>query len=218
MAIGEPEPFKHIWSNKVSDTSTGHGDASRLLLILGGKLFWRDFFLVPKYDRPRMYVPTLWLKYTPYTWWSVSSVDDMFVLDGEYDSFTQIREAFLAAVALGPCLLIIDGLDEISTCMGQTITEVSGVKSESMFKIFRNSGGGVPKDSWAGGRWEINIPSIQHIFRERLMSHLCTLPHACLSSFYEAMSSEWHYSLYPRCSRPVFSWYKETVGLPWLRV
>ena len=44
----------------------------------------------------------------------------------EVSDFHHVCEAFLAAVALGPCVLIIDGVDELGETYGRSSQEVGG--------------------------------------------------------------------------------------------
>jgi len=50
--------------------------------------------------------------------------DDELSMESEFSQFSQIKETFLAALALGPCLIIFDGLDEITATMGHSMIEV----------------------------------------------------------------------------------------------
>ena len=46
-------------------------------------------------------------------------------MESEYAEFSQIKETFLATLALGPCLIVFDGLDELSATMGYSMIEVT---------------------------------------------------------------------------------------------
>ena len=50
--------------------------------------------------------------------------DDHCSMDGAYSDLSEIKETFLASLALGPCIIILDGLDEIAACSNLTMTEV----------------------------------------------------------------------------------------------
>ena len=41
-------------------------------------------------------------------------------------NFHHICEAFVASVGMGPCVLVLDGIDELSGTLGQTMHQVSG--------------------------------------------------------------------------------------------
>lgn len=45
-------------------------------------------------------------------------------MDGDYPDFSQLKETFLAALGLGPCFIVLDGLDELADSSDMSLIEV----------------------------------------------------------------------------------------------